>query len=80
MHNGVVATGSSPSGLRKILDRLSSPGYVLVAPFLVIAILTFVLDFSLPVRLVLVGVLVALVFAIRFLYQPWWLRKHGARR
>ncbi len=69
-----------PSGLRTLLTRLSSPGYVLVAPFIIIAILAFVLDLTLPERLVLSGILVALVIAIRYLYQPWWLRKYGRRR
>ncbi|MGD9932555.1 MAG: hypothetical protein AB7T37_02465 [Dehalococcoidia bacterium] len=72
--------GSQTSGLKTVLTRLSSPGYVLVVPFVVIAILAFVLDLSLTERLALSGILVALVIAIRSLYQPWWLRKYGRRR
>ncbi|MCA9822815.1 MAG: hypothetical protein R3B97_06315 [Dehalococcoidia bacterium] len=72
--------GGRTSGLRTLLTRLTSPGYVLIAPFLVIAVLTFVLDLSLPERFLLVAILAAIVVAVRYFYQPWWLRKYGRRR
>lgn len=83
MHNSRMtrpSDGGQPSGLHRVFTRLASPGYVLVAPFIIIAIVAFVLDVSFIERLVLAAVLVALVVAIRYLYQPWWLRRYGRRR